>query len=289
MRVAFGYIDLDRFKPLNDVHGHAIGDAVLCEVAARLKSFEGVHASARIGGDEFAVVANCADVLSHPEVFFERLLEAIRDPIPTNAGSIDVGASVGFVSVSGRDDVYLMHAADTAMMRAKSHGGGVARFDERVDAYRLTSSAMEAKFRSALRQGQFKPALQPIVDSVTRDAVGFELLARWTNSGFAKDPSPAEFIPIAEKLGLMNELALHLLSAATRGWDETGKFISVNVSTSQLSNYVFLSEIKSLLDQNQVPTGAIQLEITEAVSYRDVEANIETLEPSTSRRIHDCT
>ena len=277
LQTVIALIDLDRFKPLNDVHGHAVGDSVLCEVGKRLKSFDCSNACARMGGDEFAVLVTCDAQLMDIDSCFEHLHHAVCQPFASHVGLIDVRASIGYSVGIGHDAADLINAADTALMRAKSNGGGVAKFDENVDHYKSTCAVMETNFREALRLGQIKPALQPIVDAISREVVGYELLARWTNSGLDRNPSPVDFIPIAERLGLMNELSVHLLETTITGWEETRCFISVNVSTSQLGNYTFISQIKELLARHHIPTSSIQLEVTEAVSYRDVQANIETL------------
>ncbi|MEL7042712.1 MAG: EAL domain-containing protein [Pseudomonadota bacterium] len=281
------FFDLDRFKPLNDEYGHAIGDLVLQTVGQRIKTAEGVLSAARFGGDEFAVALALPETGSDLDHVTQHLHHKVTGPIDIEFMQVSVGASFGFAralydSLSVSD---LLHAADTAMMRCKANGGGVAQFDPEQDDISLPSSAISEAFRNALESGQIKPALQPIVDAKTQEVIGHELLARWVDSGLARDPTPAEFIPIAEKLGLLNELLWTTMRVALPHVRDTGHFLSINVCPSQLSSSTFVDDLVAISDQFDFPMDRLELEITEHVAFRNLDANIQTLETA---RSHGC-
>lgn len=274
------FIDLDRFKPLNDEYGHAVGDSVLQTIAQRLQDSDATATVARFGGDEFALLVNEQPNDRHLDQLVKNLYRACVADIDIEIAKVSVGASFGYAhafsdAVSVSD---LLHAADTAMMRSKASGGGVAKFDAAKDDASLASAAVEELFRKGLKAGQIKPALQPIVDAQSKQVVGHELLARWPDSGLSRTPSPAEFIPIAEKLGLLNDLLWKTLSAAlTRAELKTG-FLAINVSPSQLSSSAFLETLKTTAETHDFSLSRIEIEITENVAFRNLEENIQVLE-----------
>ena len=274
------FLDLDRFKPLNDEYGHAIGDQVLKTVSARLKEEPHFSAVARLGGDEFAAVIEAPreDDSLHASIVAAH--DRITTPIDLDHISVTVGASIGYARAL--DDAAsvseLLHASDTAMMRCKANNGGVIKFDPDLDDVGLLSSAFTEMFRFALKNNQIIPALQPIVDARTHCVVGHELLARWVNSGLSRDPTPAEFIPIAEKLGLLNDVLRVTLASAMRHLRYQSGFLAINVSPSQLGASSFLQLLKSIATENEFPLERIEIEITEHIAFRNLETNIQTLE-----------
>jgi diguanylate cyclase (GGDEF)-like protein len=275
-----GFIDLDRFKPLNDEYGHAAGDQILRVVADRLSSYAYTKSSSRFGGDEFAVLLRMperGDALS--EIMEDLYSSVIRD-IELSEGVVTVGASIGYArSVQdGASIGELLHAADTAMRRCKIQGGGVARFDPSLDSTDLSSAAMEELFRKALARGDIRPALQPIVDAKTEKTIGYELLSRWVESGLPRDPSPNEFITIAEKLGLLNDLLWQTLDSAIPQIKFGTGFLAVNVSPSQLSSHRFLSGLQKIAAKHAFDLSRLEIEITENVAFRNLEKNIQVLE-----------
>jgi len=279
------FIDLDRFKPLNDEYGHGVGDAVLQSIAARLNAAPQTLTTARFGGDEFAVLLEeqSDDAILHALV--NRLHQIVVSEIDVEIAKVSVGASLGYARAvyDGFAVSELLHAADTAMMRSKSNGGGVVKFDPTVDDSSLASSAVEEMFRKALRSGKVLPALQPIVDATTQSVIGHEMLARWVHSGLARDPSPVEFIPIAEKLGLLNELLWTTLRAAIPMVRDGSGFLAINVSPSQLSSSSFLAELQALADGLDFDMRRIEIEITEHVAFRNLDENIKVLEAVRAR------
>lgn len=273
------FIDLDRFKPLNDEYGHAIGDRVLQVIGQRLKNAPGILSAARFGGDEFAVVVKDLDQDSALHEAIAALHSTIKAEIDIDVSLISVGASLGYARAvhDGFSVSDLLHAADTAMMRCKASGGGVAKFDPDQDDAGLSASAISESFRKALTNGQIKPALQPVVDAKTQKVIGHELLARWTDSGLSRDPTPLDFIPIAEKLGLLNELLWSTMRIAMPYLRDGTGFLSINVSPSQLSSRSFINGLVSTTEAFGFALNRIEIEVTESVAFRNIDSNVRTL------------
>jgi diguanylate cyclase (GGDEF)-like protein len=213
-------IDLDYFKQINDLQGHAVGDMVLCEVAARLGSvMRKTDTVARLGGDEFAVIAETPH--GNPEWTVRlagRILSAIREPIRVGDARIEISASIGvaYCPVDGKDADTLLHAADIAMYRAKHDGRNAFRFFEQgMDDELRSRAALERELRKAIADGEIKPQYQPLIDMADQHIYGFEVLARWHHPIHGSVP-PDTFIPMAEQLGLISELTTSILSQACR-------------------------------------------------------------------------
>ena len=278
--VVVAFIDLDRFKPLNDEYGHAAGDQILRAIANRLSAHPHAKTVSRFGGDEFAVLLRMpgqSDTLSE---IMEGLHSRVIGDIELPEATVTVGASFGYARAvqDGATISELLHAADTAMRRCKTQGGGVAQFDPALDSITLSSAAMEELFRKALARGDIQPALQPLVDAKTKKVIGHELLARWVNSGLPRDPSPVEFVPIAEKLGLLNDLLWQTLDLAIPHVKTEAGFLAFNVSPSQLSSRRFLAELQKIGAKHQFDLRRLEIEITENVAFRNLAENIQVLE-----------
>ncbi|MEL6666020.1 MAG: EAL domain-containing protein [Pseudomonadota bacterium] len=274
------FLDLDRFKPLNDEHGHAVDDLVLTTISRRMKREPSLNAVARLGGDEFAAIIEGAWINDHFQSNTEAVYDRITAPIKTETVSVTVGASIGYANAlnDAANVSDLLHAADKAMMRSKANGGGVVKFDPELDDVGLLMPLFTETFRSALRNNQIIPALQPIVDARSGKILGHELLARWVDSDLTRDPTPAEFIPIAEKLGVLNEVLRVTLDGAMRYLRFQPGFLAINVSPSQLGASSFLDLLKSIARENEFPMERIEIEITEHIAFRNLETNIQTLE-----------
>ncbi len=273
------FIDLNHFKPLNDQFGHAVGDQVLCKVAQRIGDVPHVELSARLGGDEFAVLFNAAACEETMDQHIETLHAHITQDMRWESGVIPIGASIGYAhgqtveqSLTG-----LLRAADTAMRRAKSANTHWAKFNPLVDNDAIASSTLEMELKSAIKNGQIRAAVQPIAQANSLDVVAYELLTRWTNSGFERDPSPKDFIPIAEKLGLLNEILWVTLDEALGRLDLSEQKLAINVSPAQLVASDFLESIVRILERHDVRAHAITIEITEEVAFRNVERNVAIL------------
>lgn len=273
------FLDLDRFKPLNDEFGHAFGDQVLTEIARRLENSPGVLAAARLGGDEFAVLCAMPANEEAAPAYMSNLHDCVGALIRCNSGVVSVGASLGWVRAGASPGPVseIIHSADVAMRRAKTERTGIAEFDPAFDSSSLTSSAIEVAFSQALAAGRIRAALQPIVSASCKSVVSMELLVRWPESGLPRDPTPLEFIPIAERLGLLNEMLWTTLRQALPSMVGTSWSLAINVSPSQLTSSYFLPKLCSLIEQYGVSPNRIELEVTEQVTLRNVAENSAVL------------
>lgn len=272
-------IDLDRFKPVNDLRGHAAGDVVLCEVARRLT--DAVRKSdtvARLGGDEFAIIAG-ADLHLHADgamILAARLLGAIREPIIVDGGPIGIGASIGIARCpsDGVDAENLLRAADVAMYRAKREARGTFRFFERsMDDDLRAQAQLEVDVKAAIMNWDMHPHYQPLVDMRENRLFGFEILARWTHAERGQ-VVPDVFIPVAEQLGLISELTALLLRQACRDaarWEDDGIRMSLNISPSQLKDVSLPGQLLSILRDEGFPPTRLEVEITETALVGDIE------------------
>lgn len=278
-KVRIAFVDLDHFKPLNDQYGHSVGDEILCTVAARISQVSMVAATARLGGDEFAVLLKDEGDAETVEAVLSELHQSITGDIQWESGLLTIGASVGYAegvtvkqSLSG-----LLRSADTAMRRAKAARLDWAIFNPQIDNAALATSTLELELKTAIHNGQIKAALQPIADAKSREIVAYELLTRWTDSGFERDPSPKDFIPIAEKLGLLNEVLWVTLNEALAHLDLRDQKLAINASPAQLLASDFLETLLSVLECHSVSPSSITIEITEEVAFRNVDRNVAIL------------
>ncbi len=276
------YIDVDEFKGINDSLGHHVGDDLLKAIATRLRGcLKKSDLIARLGGDEFAVIQtgiqSSADVLS----FVTRIYEAIRQPYHCLGHQLSTDASIGIALApqDGADLDQLIKNADLAMYGAKGSGRRTHRFFEpAMDASAKARLTMEQDLRQALVNGGFEIHYQPLVDLRTNDVSGCEALLRWRHPerGWV---SPAEFIPIAEDTGLINELGDWVLRMACNEaatWPAHVR-IAVNVSPVQLKCDTLALRIAGALAASGLDPRRLELEITEAVLIRDDEAALSIL------------
>ncbi len=283
------FVDLDRFKNINDSLGHAAGDEVLCIVADRLRSAVPADAFvARVSGDEYVVLDPSPASPEVAQAFASTLLVLLRDPLALSHGDVFITASIGvaWISRTSNDSAEdLVRHADTAMYRAKDAGrNGIAVYDasmhERV-AHRL---AVETALHRALDRRELRLFHQPIFDLRTKQVVGFEALMRW-QQGNGTIVSPAEFIPIAEDNGTIVPIgAWALLEALTqlRQWIDDGVCtpictMSVNVSPVQLADPNFPHIVSEAIARSGVPANLVWLEVTEGVMITEPERTIATL------------
>lgn len=274
------FIDLDRFKPLNDRYGHAVGDQVLTTISERLQKTQMCALPSRLGGDEFAFVSYF-DSTDAAQTIIEQIHDEITSTVHTDVGDVAVGASVGIAAfpLDASNKTKLLHAADRAMMRAKANGGGVCAFNRKYDDFGLDAETFELAVSKAVRHDLFRPAVQPIIDLRTRDTIGFEVLARWPESGFEVDPPPIQFMPVIERLGMMDRFFVSILRQALSVSQHSEKFFAFNVSRSQLSNARFANILMSELETLQISGERIELEVTEHVLFRNIDRSREVLEP----------
>ena len=278
-------VDLDGFKNVNDLRGHDVGDAVLAEVAGRLRSNlrEG-DVAARMGGDEFAVLM-WAD-LAAATVAARRLLDALAQPYETVAGSVFVSASIGVAGCQSATDVpSLLRNADLALRFAKQRGKDrVELYDVAYDEWLRRRTGIEHELRGAISRDELNLAFQPIVELATMRIVGVEALLRWENPKFGLVP-PDEFIPIAEDAGMIGQLDQWVLHRACRQvgrWRSDGHdvWLSVNISVRELHLIDYVAQVTEVLRAHRLPADRLVLEITEhsvAVDLDELVAQMEAL------------
>ncbi|AWL92491.2 MULTISPECIES: bifunctional diguanylate cyclase/phosphodiesterase [Bradyrhizobium] len=276
------YIDVDEFKGINDSLGHHVGDELLKAIAGRLRGcLKHGDLIARLGGDEFAVIQtgiqSSAEVLS----FVTRIYQAIRQPYHCLGHQLSTDASIGIALApqDGADLDQLIKNADLAMYGAKAEGRRTHRFFEpEMDASARARLSMEQDLRQALVNGGFEIHYQPLVDLRTNDVSGCEALLRWRHPDRGM-VSPAEFIPVAEDTGLINELGDWVLRMACNEaatWPSHVR-VAVNVSPVQLKCDTLALRIAGALAASGLDPRRLELEITEAVLIRDDEAALSIL------------
>ena len=297
--VAVLFIDLDRFKPINDSLGHHIGDQVLIEIARRLTAVSrGMDTVARLAGDEFLVICAGFDVPESVAETAERVVAELSRPIVTGTGAaareVAVGASVGIAYAPGSTDLTpedLVRDADVAMYRAKQRGRGRAEvFDETLRTAVEVRLRTQEELRHAIGDGQIRPYFQPIVDGVTAAVVGFEALARWQHPARGL-LGPADFIELAEETGLIVPLGAEILAQACAQavrWqrDRPGLRVSVNVAGAQLADPSFVSTVSAVLAGTGLGADRLSLEITETTLMADTDAAAETLRAIAALGVH---
>jgi len=283
------FIDVDRFKNINDSLGHSAGDDVLLEVARRLVAAVPAHASVgRISGDEFVVLDPQTETATQAVVLAEHVLDSLREPLGLRQGDMFVSVSIGVAmavrAVNLTADEILRHA-DTAMYRAKDAGRNcIAFFDDSMVEKVTQRLDIETALYRALDKNELRLVHQPIVDTSLGLVVGFEALMRW-DRGVNGTVSPAEFIPIAEETGTIVPLgSWALLDALTqlRMWIDAGACtanttISVNVSARQLHDPTFVSVVTEALSRAGVSADQLWLEVTESLMITEPTQALTTL------------
>ena len=271
------FIDVDRFKNINDSLGHSIGDDVLMRVASRLLTSVSDQATvARISGDEFVVLDPTTESSTQSVLLAEEILDVFREPVPTPEGDMFVTASIGVAyapkNLELTADELLRHA-DTAMYRAKAAGRKcIALFDDSMLHSVSQRLDVETALYRALERNELRLVHQPIVDIDLGIVVGFEALMRWQRTD-GDVVSPADFIPIAEETGTIVPLGSWAINDALRQlkqWIETGVVtpsttMSVNVSPRQLHDPQFVTTVSDALQASGLPAEQLWLEVTESV------------------------
>ncbi len=284
-RVALLFIDLDRFKTINDTLGHATGDQLLVEVGRRLSAIcRSQDLLARLGGDEYVLLLPDVERTEEITAVAERVLISLREPVRLERYEVTATPSIGISTFpdDGEDGESLLKHADAAMYQAKAAGRNTYRFFlPEMNRAALDRIALEQKLRNALRDDGFELHYQMQVDHQRR-FVGMEALLRWTLPDEGRI-GPDRFIPIAEEIGLIVPLGEWVLERAcrqAREWLDTGMpafRISVNLSPAQLRNPDFLPRVESILQRHQIPPGVLELEITESAAMENPRAAIEVL------------
>jgi diguanylate cyclase (GGDEF)-like protein len=264
-------LDLDRFKNVNDSLGHAAGDALLREVAIRLRSaLRGGDALARLGGDEFAIIqAGCADQRAGSIDLAERISRRIAEPFLLLGRQVEVGTSIGIAMapLHGNDREQLLKKADLALYRSKSAGRNCfTLYDQAMSAELEARNTLEGDLRDAIARCQFEVHYQPFFDAQTGQRRGLEALVRWCHPTRGLIP-PDQFIPLAEETGLIVPLGEWVLRRAcddATSWPADVK-IAVNLSPVQFKQADLFDVIQSALRNSGLPPERLELEITESV------------------------
>jgi diguanylate cyclase (GGDEF)-like protein/PAS domain S-box-containing protein len=275
-RVAVMMMDVDRFKEINDSLGHHVGDALLEELAARLRTvLRTSDTVARLGGDEFGLLLpqHCepADVV----IVLDRIREGVEEPIMLEGMPLAIEASIGiaFWPENGEDVETLLQHADTAMYKAKEENVSHAFYDEAQDTYDPTRLRLVGELHRALTQRELVLYYQPKVNLATGRVDSVEALARWNHPRLGLVP-PDDFIPLAEQTGLIKPLTLHVIEAALeqcRRWRDSGLSlpIAVNLSTRTLRDLDFPAHVQRLLTKWELAGSFLQFEITESAMIAD--------------------
>jgi len=278
------FVDLDRFKTINDTIAHAAGDRLLRELAARLSAIAGAAGTvARPGGDEFIIVVDDIDDDIEGLAFAYEVLAAVSRPLPYEGSTVTVTASIGLALYprDGATPDELLRCADTAMYAAKARGGNA------VDVYAsdlhdraIAARELERMLREALDRDGLDVAYQPIVDARTGRVTSVEALARWTEDG--RSIPPDEFIPLAEETGLILRLGTYIIDRACREamWLARHGFaeitMCVNISTNQFREPDFAETVRRTLASSGLEAHRLQLEITES-AYLSVESGLRNI------------
>ncbi|EJW13398.1 diguanylate cyclase [Rhodovulum sp. PH10] len=275
-------VDLDRFKTVNDTLGHPIGDQLLQAVAERLRQcLRTTDTVARFGGDEFVVLQVAADQPVGGTVLATRLIQELSAPFEVAGHHVVVGASVGIAvaPADGRDPDVLMKNADMALYRAKEDGRGIHRFFEpAMDARMQSRRTLELDLRKALAMGEFEVFYQPLMNLKSEKVSGFEALLRWRHPVHGLVP-PADFIPLAEEIGLITPIGAWVLRQACADaarWPKPYN-IAVNLSPRQFAAGTVALDVISALGASGLAPQRLELEITETVLLQDTDATIATL------------
>jgi diguanylate cyclase (GGDEF)-like protein/PAS domain S-box-containing protein len=279
-RVGVMFLDLDHFKDVNDTLGHRVGDALLKELARRIRgALRQSDVLARISGDEFVVVLEDVTDEDAPERVAQKILDEVRRPFLVEGNEIHVSGSLGLAlhPEDGMDAETLLKNADAAMYHAKELGrNGFRLFSSELAERRAQRLQVETALRRALRENELELHYQPIVDIADGAVRRAEALLRW------HDPErglmfPQGFIPLAEETGLGHAIGHWVLEAAckqARAWRDAGLgdiTVCVNLSASQLRDTAMVGDLKRILHQTGCEPGWLQFEITETSMVRDVE------------------
>jgi len=273
-------IDLDRFKEINDVFGHSVGDALLCEVSRRLQAAAGDAFLARLGGDEFMMIVSDCPHPAHAGALADRMLAAIADEFEIEGHGLRIGVSIGIAvfPTDGADVTTLLANADAALYRAKAEGRGAIRFFEAdMDRQLRERRALRQDLQTAIANGELAVHYQPQA-RIGGEIIGFEALVRWNHPTRGLIP-PATFIPLAEESGVIIPLGEWILREACReaaSWSRPLN-IAINLSPAQFRHGDLARLTHGILLETGLAPKRLELEITESVLIDDFSRAVSIL------------
>ncbi len=279
------FVDLDRFKQINDSLGHDFGDRVLVSVAQRITScLRSSDIAARMGGDEFIFLLPDTDACG-AEMIVQRVMNRLGEPLLLDSLKLTVTGSIGIAlfPVDGKSKEDLIKNADTAMYQAKARGRSNYRFYQRqMNIDSLSRIKLDSAMRSALESGHFKVHYQPQVDLLSGEIVGAEALLRWTSKDLGS-VSPAQFIPVAEETGFIVSLGHWVLKQAVEQcaqWQAKGMdlVVAINVSALQFRSSSFISDVSNALSDANLAPCRLELELTESILIQHVDETLAKLD-----------
>jgi diguanylate cyclase (GGDEF)-like protein/PAS domain S-box-containing protein len=283
------FLDLDRFKIINDSLGHMVGDQLLVGIARRLETcVRSVDTVARLGGDEFTILLEDLKDPAETVEIVDRIQKELSVPFKLGVHEVFTSVSIGVApSTTGYERAEdILRDADTAMYRAKSSGKARHEvFDREMHAHAMNLLHIETDLRRAVERGELRLHYQPIVSLADESVIGFEALVRWQHSGRGL-VSPMDFIPVAEETGQIVPIGRWVLREACRQMSEWKRrdasaaplFMSVNLSGKQFTQPDLLGEVTRILEETGLDPRSLKLEITESVVMENIEAAVEMLE-----------
>jgi diguanylate cyclase (GGDEF)-like protein len=280
---ALHFLDLDRFKQVNDTLGHGVGDELLKQVAGRLRAVtRNTDLVTRLGGDEFAIVQVLMEKPEEAGMLAARLVQTLSEPYRIADQDVSIGASIGIALAPGdaTDSAELLRKSDLALYRAKGEGRGTYRFFEKgMDSLLHEQRTLTADLATAIRNGEFEVHYQPLLDCRTGRISSFEALLRWHHPRLGLVP-PLDFIPIAEETGLIVQIGEWVARQACReaaAWPDDLK-VAVNLSPVQFKNSELIATIADALASAGLAPERLELEMTESVLLQDSEAVLGVLQ-----------
>ena len=276
-QMAILFLDLDRFKSINDSLGHNVGDELIKEIPTRLYKILRSHDTvSRNGGDEFVVVLEKLKDTNEAVYVAKKIIQCLTETFNIQSHTIHIGASIG-ISVYPEDGdapLILLRNADTAMYRAKQSGGNQLQFYDESMSHQLRDRlGLETELRNAIENNEFYMVYQPKVDCNSGKTVGFESLIRWNNAKYG-EIGPDQFIPILEETGLIYEVGIWIVTEVLTfidQYDTEDQNFSINLSALQCNNFDFIVVVNDLINDLNISPNVVEFEITESLLIKDFD------------------